>query len=279
VVLGSSRAMAIEPSYIRQKTGLRSFNAAVRSGTPLDAWGFANYIHERFRGTRPKYLWMLDINAFQYQAPAFHDNLFHTPALARFFPSSDRNHFAPSDIWSFLSWQTTTDSLSAVRAKIEGTPPLIKADRRAPGEFTPNGGRPSTSFGTKGRTLHLRILATAAQNRRDYSGPTFSPEPTHYFEKTVAAMNRWGIRPVLVLTPIHPELHAIIGPQGWDRRHQQVLDYLHKLQARYRFTVMDMTSITSFGGSPQGFVDGSHMKRSNLRLMIDAILRQDPGLA
>jgi hypothetical protein len=279
VVLGSSRAMRIEPSYIQKQTGLRTFNAAVRSGTPLDAWAFANYIHHRFPGDDPRYLWMLDINAFQYQAPAFHDNLFHTPALARYFPSADRNSLSLSDAWTLLSWQTTKDSLRSVRAEIEGTPPLIKADKRAPGEFTADGGRTSGDFGTKGATLAVRIKVTASQIKRDYRSPTFSPQPTHYFLKTLAAMNSWGISPVLVLTPIHPKLHAIIGPLGWDVRHRQVLAYLAGLQAKYRFTVIDMTSIASFGGSPDDFYDGSHMKVKNLRLMIDAILKRDPGLA
>lgn len=279
VVLGSSRAMRIEPSYIQKQTGLRSFNAAVRSGTPLDAWAFANYIHDRFPGASPRYLWMLDLNAFQYQAPAFHDNLFHTPALARYFPSADRNSLSLSDLWTMLSWQTTTDSVRAVRAEIEGTPPLVKPDRRAPGEFTPDGGRTSGDFGTPGKTLAVRIRYTASQNKRDYSSPTFSPQPTQYFERTLASMNRWGIHPVLVLTPVHPTLLKIIGPLGWNSRHQQVLDYLAKLQARYRFTVIDMTQISSFGGDPNDFYDGSHMKVKNLRLMIDAILKRDPSLS
>ena len=126
VVLGSSRAMRIEPSYIAQKTGLRSFNAAVRSGTPLDAWAFANFIHDHFQGASPRYLWMLDVNAFQYQSPAIHDNLFHTPQLSRYFPTADQNSLSLSDLWTMLSWQTTRDSLRSVRADIRGVPPVVK---------------------------------------------------------------------------------------------------------------------------------------------------------
>ncbi len=91
-------------------------------------------------------------------------------------------------------------------------------------------------------------------------------------------MNRWGIHPLLVLTPIHPTLHKLIGPLGWDERHQQVLDYLAGLQSRYQFTVVDMTSTATFGGSPDAFYDGTHMKVPNLRLMLDAVIARDPGL-
>jgi hypothetical protein len=282
VVLGSSRAMRIEPSYIAQRTGLRSFNAAVRSGTPLDAWAFANFIHDHFQGAKPRYLWMLDINAFQYQAPAIHDNLFHTPQLARYFPSSDQNSLSLSDLWTMLSWQTTRASLRSVRADIRGVPPVVKTDRRAPGEFTPDGGRVYGDFGDPnvqaGAGLGVRIKATAKEAEAEFTKPAFTAEPKRYFERTLAAMNRWGIHPLLVLTPIHPTLHKLIGPLGWDERHQQVLDYLAGLQSRYQFTVVDMTSTATFGGSPDAFYDGTHMKVPNLRLMLDAVIARDPGL-
>jgi hypothetical protein len=281
-VLGSSRAMRIEPSYIAQKTGLRSFNAAVRSGTPLDAWAFANFIHDHFQGARPRYLWMLDINAFGYQSPAIHDNLFHTPQLSRYFPSADQNSLSLSDLWTMLSWQTTRDSLRSVRADIRGVPPVVKADRRAPGEFTRDGGRVSGDFGdpnvAPGAGLGVRIKATAKEVEAEFKKPVFTPAPRSYFERTLAAMNRWGIQPLLVLTPVHPTLHTLIGPLGWDKRHQLVLDYLARLKSKYRFTVIDMTSIATFGGNPDDFYDGTHMKVRNLRLMLDAVIARDPGL-
>ncbi len=282
VVLGSSRAMRIEPSYIAKKTGLRSFNAAVRSGTPLDAWAFSNFIHDHFHGADPRYLWMLDINAFQYQAPAIHDNLFHTPQLSRYFPTADRSSLSLSDLWTMLSWQTTKDSARSVRADIRGVPPVVKTDRRAPGEFTRDGGRVHGDFGdpnvASGAALSVRIKATAKEAEAEFSKPAFTDEPRRYFERTLAAMNRWGVRPLLVLTPIHPTLHRLIGPLGWDQRHQQVLDYLAGLQSKYRFAVIDMTNTASFGGTPQNFYDGTHMKVPNLRLMLDAVIARDPGL-
>src|SRR5207249_10703205 len=68
-----------------------------------------------------------------------------------------------------------------------------------------------------------------------------------YFEHTLAKMDAWGRPPVIVLTPIHPAMRAFLGPLGWDARHRQVLAYLHELSRRYRFSLVDMTSISSFG--------------------------------
>lgn len=283
IVLGSSRAMRIEPSYIRSNTGMRGFNAAVRSGTPLDAWAFANFIHDRWQGSQQKYIWMLDVNAFQYQSPKVHENLFRTPELAQYFPTSDRTGLSASDVLDLLSWQATRDSFRSVRAKIRGVPPVVRKDKRAPGEYTPDGGRLAGDFGNPGVSnnagLGVRIKATPEAAKAAYSGPAFSEEPRRYFERTVEAMNRWGAAPVLVLTPIHPRLHEIAGPLGWDARHRAVLDYLDRLSSRFRFTVVDLTSIDSFGGSPDGFYDGTHMKVANLRLMLDAMLKQAPDLS
>jgi hypothetical protein len=225
---------------------------------------------------------MLDINAFGYQNPAIHDNLFHTPQLSKYFPNGDRRSLSLSDLWTMLSWQTTRDSLRSVRAEIRGVPPAVKTDRRAPGEFTPDGGRVHGDFGdpnvAAGAGLAVRIKATASEVEAEFTKPVFTAEPRHYFEKTLAAMNRWGIHPLFVLTPIHPRLHRLIGPLGWDRRHHQVLDYLAGLRSKYRFTVIDMTSTATFGGTPDQFYDGTHMKVPNLRLMLNAVIARDPGL-
>jgi hypothetical protein len=283
VVLGSSRAMRIEPSYIREKTGWRGFNAAVRSGTPLDAWAFANFIHDRWKGSQQKYLWMLDVNAFQFQSRKIHRNLFHTPALSRYFPSADRSRLSAADLLDLLSWRAARDAYRSVRAKMRGVAPVVRKDKRTPGLYTADGGSLAEDFGTSGvpgdAGLGLRIEMTPEATRAAYAGPAFTDEPRTYFERTLAAMNRWGASPVLVLTPIHPRMHALAGPLGWDARHRAVLDYLEGLSARFEFRIVDMTSIVSFGGSPNGFYDGTHMTVENLRLMLDAVLKRAPNLS
>ena len=65
VVLGSSRSMRYEPEYLKQKTGLRTFNAGVNGiGGTADAWAMTNYIHDSFPGARQAYFWLLDVESF-----------------------------------------------------------------------------------------------------------------------------------------------------------------------------------------------------------------------
>jgi hypothetical protein len=48
LVLGGSRALRFQPSYIRRLTGLSAFNGAVTRATPQDEWCFVNLLHSRF---------------------------------------------------------------------------------------------------------------------------------------------------------------------------------------------------------------------------------------
>ena len=55
----------------------------------------------------------------------------------------------------------------------------------------------------------------------------------------------------------------------------QVLAYLDVLAKRYRFTVLDMTSLSSFGGSPRLFYDGFHLTIPNMHRLLDTLVRKE----
>ena len=65
VVLGSSRSMRYEPSYLEKKTGLKTFNAGVNGiGGTADAWAMTQFIHEVWPDSHPAYLWLVDVESF-----------------------------------------------------------------------------------------------------------------------------------------------------------------------------------------------------------------------
>ena len=64
-ILGSSRAEKVEPDYLKARTRLRGFNAAVSSATPDDAWAFANLLHDKASGAPQRVLWFLDIESMR----------------------------------------------------------------------------------------------------------------------------------------------------------------------------------------------------------------------
>jgi hypothetical protein len=273
VVLGSSRAMKAEPSYLQAKTGLPGFNAAVTSGKPEDAWAFANLLHDRFPGTRQSYLWLLDVEAFR--SLEIDPSLRSTPQLSRYLPSSLRAGSTSATLESLVSWYTAEDSWAVVKGELQGRKPLDRADFAADGFRSRDFHDLIRASGTSFRAQLDATITQWVQTYRVYK--QLGTRSRQYFQQTVAAMNRWGATPVIVLPPMQPQLLRRVRPLGWDQRHRQVLAYLHGLQqsGRYRFRLIDDSEISAFGGTATDFYDGVHMTTPNMRRLLDQVLARD----
>lgn len=270
IVFGSSRALKIDPAYLRRKLGQTGFNAGVSDGNPEDTWTLLSYIHQRFPQARPHFLWVLDVEAFR-GAPD--PGILNTPELAQFIPFRERSRARLDAVPPLLSWKAVRASVHVIRNR--GNASSLPAGT----VFDGNGYRAVDVHDiarANGSSLASQLRASEALYswlyRTLYDG--LSPSSERYFERTLAKMNAWGYPPVIVLSPIHPQLRARLGPLGWDTRHRQVLAYLRELRTRYPFTFLDMTSLSSFGGSPALFYDGMHLTLPNIERLLDAILRR-----
>lgn len=279
VVLGSSRAMKVQPSFITSRTGLSAFNAAVSSGKPVDAWVFVNYIHSRFPSTHSRYLWLLDVEAFR-EWP-IDPGLLNTPQLAGFLSTGTRLRTRLGQLPLLFSWSTFWKSLQSVRhEESQSQAPLRTAIGAT--QFAPDGFRVLDYHDLNlagGRGLAKELPATIRQGIATYRGDygQLDPAAEAYFQRTLALMNSLGDSPVIALTPMQPEMLAIVAPLGYDARYRDVLAYLHSLQGRYRFRLFDFTHLSSFGGRAGDFYDGYHMTVANTRRFVNAVLRKAPG--
>jgi len=285
VVLGSSRAMKVQPAYIARLTGLPAFNAAVSSGRPVDSYVFARFLRDRSPVSSTGYLWLLDQEAFADDS--IDPTLLADPTLARYLPRQTRMRGRATDLSRLFSWETLRLSWRTLRNR-HTSPPAGPAPESPPsGEeggaqpvFAPDGYRVSdanTRAQAGGRPLSRGI----AQSREVYLAryrerfPVLAASPREFFERSLAAMNGWGATPVIVLSPMHPRLQRDLQPYGWSARHRELVAYLDALRGRYRFVLLDMSSIRSFGGSKRFFYDGVHMMPANYRRLVRAVLR-DP---
>jgi hypothetical protein len=276
VVLGSSRSMKIQPSYVRSLTGSPTFNAGVSSGSPQDAWAFVNFLHDRFPGAHQRALWMVDVEMFRPKP--VDPGLLATPALSRYFSSSTLWAARASGLGTLFSWHTAADSWRVLRASLGGSsraPAPGHCTYRTNGvtQYTPAGFRLwdiHDAARSRGFTLNKGIALTVQEYTRIYrSGyPALSAEAERWFARTVSLLNRRGTRPLLVLTPVQPTLLRAIGPLGWNRRHAQVVAYLRQLRTRLAFDLLDASHISSFGGRAGGFYDGVHMTVPNVRRLV-----------
>ncbi len=115
-----------------------------------------------------------------------------------------------------------------------------------------------------------------ATERYATTTPALDRRSITYFEKTLDLLDRLGRRPVIVFMPLHPDLLAAVRRLGWEERHREVLAYLEDMRRTYEFTVLDLSDLESVGGDPDAFYDGFHMRRSNARRVLDAVVRRAP---
>jgi hypothetical protein len=272
VIFGSSRSLKINPTYLEARLGQPGFNVGVSDGEPEDAWAFLNLIHSRFPDARPHFLYMLDVEAFRGTPDP---GVLDTPQLARYIPFGQRWSARAHGIFPLLSWKSVRASIKVVRKVDFGNGIPLRNT-----VFSANGFRAVDSHDiarARGSTFADQLRSSEALYSFVYRTlyHRLSTTQERYFERTLAKMDAWGEPPVIVLTPIHPAMRAVLGPLGWNVRHRQVLAYLAALSKHYRFTLLDMTSLSSFAGSPRLFYDGFHLTIPNMHRLLDTLVRKE----
>ncbi|MDX6621760.1 MAG: hypothetical protein QOK36_4146 [Gaiellales bacterium] len=282
VVYGSSRAMKVDPSFVSRLTGLRTFNAAVSSATPADVWAFANFLHDRFPDQRRRVIWLLDIESFR--ARPLDPGLLETPALSRYFSASARVTAGLNSFWALLSWKTAQDAVRVATSPKASAATQVPCTYRTNGvtEYAPNGLRQWDFHDlaqARGTSLSAGIGQSITQYRTIYTSgyPGLAATPQRWFERTLRAMQTWGTRPIIVLSPVQPKLLRVIGPLGWQRRHAQVVRYLRTVARRTPFQLLDASRVATFGGSRRAFYDGVHMTAANARRLAAWLIRRSRG--
>jgi hypothetical protein len=282
VVYGSSRAMKVDPAFVSRLTGLSTFNAAVSSATPADVWAFANFLHDRFPGGHRRVIWLLDVESFR--ARPLDPGLLETPALARYFSASTQVNARLNSLWTLFSWKAAQDAFRVATSPKASAATRVPCTYRTNGvtEYAPNGLRQWDFHDlaqARGTSLSTGIGQSITQYRGIYTSgyPGLAPTPERWFERTLRAMHAWGIRPVIVLTPVQPKLLRVIAPLGWQRRHTQVVRYLHTVAKRIPFELLDASHVATFEGSRRAFYDGVHMTAPNARRLTAWLIRRSRG--
>ena len=260
VIYGSSRAAKFEPAYLGSLLHEKAFNASVSSGTPEDVWAFAHLAHDQARQAPVRALWLLDLESLRPHR--FDASLLQTPVLARAFsqaggvvgPAPEAAHGLAPKICSF------TTSVSA--------------------RYAADGFRAHDFHDTaveNGMTLTQGLKRTLADYGRIYRTrfPHVAPDEVAWVARTIDALNAWGVRPVIVLTPLQPAFKRALGRLGWNQRHDEVLQMLQSLGGR--FTLLDASNIGVFGGRASDFYDGVHMRVTNTRRLAAWIAQRARG--
>ena len=256
VVLGGSRAQRFEPSQLERLTGLPSFNFSVQNSRPEDAYAIARYLFWRAPDVRLRCIWAVQVTTFG-DTP-LHPGLLDEDRLTRFLPQGliarqralDAQVAAHEVLWS--------DEYSARGALFSNGYDQIEAR--------------GIGFDTVMQTYLARMVPKAA-----VPSSLEQARSKRYFEKTLRLFNLHGVQPVLVIMPYHPDALAAFRAVGWQDKLDALNTYLLSLRTKYFFHVRDYTELESFGGDPDGFYDGAHVKRENVRRIVYQILSDVPG--
>jgi hypothetical protein len=266
VVFGGSRAMRIDPAYIKQRTGLSGFNAAVTQARPEDTWALLNLLHARFPAARFRFLWVL--HADEFGARPIDLAILMNPALARFFPASLVKSQLPQAI-----------------ALAKGGGPAVKIDIQKRGSlaYAPNGFVTSGFFGNATPPPNGNVGAVDANIRKELliygSTPSvFYPRPLKYFQKDLRLMDSLAAAPpVIVAAPFDQRIYQATVNRGWGTRHQLLLALLNKLQSADHFSFLDLSKAWQYGFTPSDFYDGIHLTPQGGNRLIDLVLQKFPG--
>lgn len=262
VFFGGSRSMRFEPSYVKETTGLRAFNLAMVVGRPEDAWVFAHYIHERWPKTKLRWIWGIQ-NSTLGERP-LEAGLIQDPRLNRYLPDA---------------------LLKEQGALLPQTPDKVPKLSRADGmRYARDGVVVWNKYDgeeAKGRTLarSLKIyIKRALQKQQGEPGGAFEAPSRgrEYFERTIGYLNEIGVEPIFISMPIHPRVLKALLPGGWQAGHDRFLAYIDSLHGSYDFEFIDLSHIGSFGGDPDEFYDGVHIKFANARKVIDKLVQTYP---
>jgi hypothetical protein len=280
VLLGSSRTMKFDPKQVQKLTGATAFNAAVSGGVPKDAWLFTQLVRERQANEFPHLVWGLDADAFRRKQ--LREGLSTDPRMARFVPWTDRAATKVASAGTLTELQTLEATLRSLRAG-------GAADDTGERRFDDDGmQRFSRAYETRD-VLRNRAIRRQTTN---YSNFVFGRDgwdgvedgPLEDFENVVRVANDAGDVPTIFITPYHPIAEAQLAEFDLERRRDEVLDRLRKLQQQgdIEFELVDLSDPASFGADEREWYDGVHMTPVNTaralkRLDADGVLAPNPA--
>lgn len=243
LILGSSRAYRLDPERVQALTGRSAFNGAIAGGTvALYSRVFARAINTHGRNVR-SVMFLLDEDKFR-AAPAgvpVRERLQQTFAFATLRASA---RFVQSHIFSADPSPYRSDGFQRTDRAVR------TAKDTAPGGAAKGKDATPASWG-------------------GYHNPT----QRRAFEAFLRAANSHGIRPVIVLTPVHPDVFSS-APKTWHLAHNAFVSYVFGLQQRFSLVAIDATDVSSFGGTTDGFLDAAHMDTDESEKLLKMVVKR-----
>jgi hypothetical protein len=261
VVLGSSRSMGIQPTYIQQITGLPTFNAGVNAAIPRDYLAIMRYLEQKHE--LPKVL-LVGLGLEQLVGIDIGPKLENPDPLDKYvvWDSSP-----PPSLLSIEQTQATFTLLAKIAAGTYVSDRVLE-NRKL---FLADGGHTINASPDAVEALVTALLDTKPGFSDDLSDGQFA-----HLKALLELCKKYNIRLIIYLPPYHPRLLAYYEQQtAYLRAKQAILDRLGALQEVYPFILHDFTDVRAFSGDSTDMADAFHPSDKGAQKIIATILHLD----
>lgn len=264
LLLGSSRAVRIDPQLVRRLTGARLYNGGVSTAGARELRVLTSFADLRTPGALPQVVVMLDIEAFDNRRP--------TPRVVDYQLRIDAAYrrcqrpAACRRAWQLHARRLVVDAISRQRG---GRP--YRQTQRADGMLL-NDVLARLDRSELAELLDRRIGLRIASYRRGGFDRVYE-RPRFAFDRLLAIANARGVTPTLVLTTMHPSCVRRCGPAGWNARRREVRRMLADLQRTRDFRVIDLSYVASWGGSASDLFDDVHLRPGGATRVVQRLAR------
>ncbi len=265
LILGSSRAMKIDPGHVEEVLPGKAFNASVDSATPEDH--LALYRHAREAGAPVStVLLALDVESFSV-ARGVDERLEANISLARHIRGLRGPAWWADRATKLVSFSHTLSSARSFWYLATTDPP------------------PLSSFDDRGFLTYLRAeqqmrartydWEKALQaSLREYAGrfdgfDAISESRWSRLVELLDDLQTDGVRVFAYLTPLHPRLVAYLQRiTPYEERKAELTPRLVEEFGRRGMVFRDASALESFRGTPEAWYDGAHPAEANNRRLV-----------
>lgn len=266
LILGTSRAVEIDPAVVEQRTGRTAYNASVSNGAAREFLTMYSYADLRSPGDAPDVLLMLDLESFDGRQPTVRVRDYQRRIVDARAACHDPE--ACRIDWRLAAWAIAID---ANLRETGGRPWQETQDEN--GKQIDGGLLRAERDGVDLDAVRARRIGIRSGSYGRGGFDRLYPAPSIAIERLIALANARGVQPTIAITSMHPDCIHTCGPRGWFARRSAVRARLTDLERRYDMHWIDLSYPSSWGGSGASFLDEVHLRPSAALLVIDRLRR------
>ena len=260
LVLGSSRSMQLDLGVVGSWAGGPAFNASVDSARAEDVDALLGFAIEEREWRPDRVLIGIDPEMFHPTAPP-DGRTFGAPEMRSRLRPRLAARLAWQALTSALTFDTFRGSLSVLRANASSAQSPATTEFEADGHLRRRDWEREIAAGT----FRLDVEPSIAEYRARFAGLDAEPDPDRVdaLHAAVDRVRAVGGELILFVTPLHASLRAALARTShYENVHARTLALLDGF-AGPGVTGVDCSDVASFGGEPDGFVDGAHIDAPN----------------